>query len=101
MLQVRAGVFSAAFLVLVLEGGLLASAVTVVEEVGCGMVYLIIGLDFKTCESVVHPPAHVWVVDSAGGAIVVRASPELVIAEGHFRVSAAYEALYFVIDVPW
>ena len=100
MLQVPPGVFSAAFVALVLKGGLLASAVTVVVEVGCRMGRLVIGLNLQTCELVVHPSAHVRVVDSASGAIPVCASPELVIAEGHFRVPAAYKALSIVIEVP-
>ena len=96
MLQLPHGVFSAAFVALELEGGLLASAVTVVVEVGCSHV---IGLNLQTCELVVHPLAHVRVIDSASGAIPVCASPELVIAEGHFRVPAAHEALSPVIHV--
>lgn len=99
MLQLPHGVFSAAFVALVLEGGLLASAVTVVVEVGCTSGRLVIGLNLQTCELVVHPLAHVRVIDSASGAIPVCASPELVIAEGHFRVPAAHEALSIVIDV--
>ena len=100
MLQVPPGVFSAAFVALVLKGGLLASAVTVVVEVGCRMGRLVIGLNLQTCELVVHPLAHVRVVDSTSGAVPVCASVELVIAEGHFRVPAAYEALSIVIEVP-
>ena len=100
MLQVPPGVFSAAFLAHVLEGGLLASAVTEVEEVGCRMDRLVIGLNRQTCDLVVHPMAHVWVVDSTSGAISVIASVDLVITEGHFRVPAAYEALSIVVEVP-
>ena len=100
MLQLPHGVFSAAFVALELEGGLLASAVTEVEEVGCRMGRLVIGLNRQTCDLVVHPMAHVWVVDSTSGAISVVASIDLVITEGHFCVPAAYKALSIVIEVP-
>ena len=96
MLQVPPGVLSAAFLAHVLEGGLLASAVTVVEKVGCRTGCR---LNCQTCNLVVHIFAHVWVIDSTNGAISVSAPVDLVITEGHFRVPAAYEALSIVIEV--
>jgi len=97
MLQVPPGVFSAAFLAHVLEGGLLASAVTVVEKVGCRTGCR---LNCQTCDLVVHPIAHVWVIDSTNGAISVIAPIDFVITEGHFCVPTAYKALSIVIEVP-